>query len=1066
MRRTLLTTSLITAAGLALTGVSTCGPQGPGRRTFASGSLVIPMDNCYQRREGGAGVAPCNAAADDGVFRAYGLVYFLLKHNVTVYWAINNTKTSSADATNLDVAVAKPASAAAAQKLSWADFTFTDLALGGNGINYIGGPYVIDSTEAPTALALLQNDPDFKRFRDEANAATKANTIEIHRVQNGFEVAQVRPLNGPPPKLGILNINPGGKKTSSNVMYQYAVAAGLSWPCAGTGDCAGGLGNGCSKAAVLAYLASPQGDTAIPQFCNGALCAPNFNQGTGSGQIYDLLCDSDFVPPGAGKTYADTELAKGNYKMLWIPHWDSAGTTPTGSGDPNSVVPLPPVTAGDTLAWQLKSLSSFVNAGNNLFVECMGMQVLEGIVGQDNVNGGTLNTPPLGIPATRFQTGSGILKWNTFGAGTASQILKPAHPNMQIGDFGFVLQSGAIETYYPDSTKAVADAYLPAVERLITQNTTGSPAPIRDASSTIQLSGTDGSVRGTVAYLGGHNYSPNVGNTPGSGGQTAGTRIVLNTLFNLGFGCSTNNEACTTGGLGACSAGVMKCVGGSPQCVQSVPKSATPDCNTPGADANCNGNPDQQEQACQPAACLEGSQRECYDGPASTGLWGPCMDQKLPQPEVCNGLDDACTGGTPDQGKLCADGYSCQTGICLPIACNSESARCPSGFTCDGTQKCVGQPCAGNGGLACGPGQVCQTGACQNPCDKVVCGSGASCSGGQCLAGGCAIDPTKCTASELCVSGTCVADPCANLTPACPEGTFCRVGPEVNGAYVADCVRSCSYVGCPSKQTCGSDGFCQSNCSPACEPEQTCQAGACVADALCAAVQCGVGQGCHAGACSDNACGLMHPCSVGSCVDGQCVGGNITTSQLTPLKALPQSGGGCGTGGGADLATLALGAAALLLRRRRLAPAFLRAAPLGLVALLALGSACGKKGTTPVACTGGQTACGGECAALETSTLHCGECGHGCATGFQCTAGSCAFPTGNPHLVSVEPATVGLGDASPTLKFTFDGLAAQPKTLMVRLSGVVAAQELPLTVDGTGRRHRHGHAHRADQAGR
>src|SRR6266568_4716572 len=132
MRRTLLTTSLITAAGLALTGVSTCGPQGPGRRTFASGSLVIPMDNCYQRREGGAGVAPCNAAADDGVFRAYGLVYFLLKHNVTVYWAIDNTKTLP---TSLDVAVAKPASAAAAQKMRWADFGFDDLALGGNGIN-------------------------------------------------------------------------------------------------------------------------------------------------------------------------------------------------------------------------------------------------------------------------------------------------------------------------------------------------------------------------------------------------------------------------------------------------------------------------------------------------------------------------------------------------------------------------------------------------------------------------------------------------------------------------------------------------------------------------------------------------------------------------------------------------------------------------------------------------------------------------------------------------------------------------------------------------------------------
>ncbi|HEX7489656.1 MAG TPA: hypothetical protein VF341_12150, partial [Anaeromyxobacteraceae bacterium] len=181
--------------------------------------------------------------------------------------------------------------------------------------------------------------------------------------------------------------------------------------------------------------------------------------------------------------------------------------------------------------------------------------------------------------------------------------------------------------------------------------------------------------------------------------------------------------------------------------------------------------------------------------------------------------------------------------------------------------------------------------------------------------------------------------------------------------------------------------------------------------------------------------------------EGQCVNGGIKTSKETPIKPAPKSGG-CGTGGGADLATLALGAAALLARRRRLAPAVLRIAPVALAALLALGSAC-SKGSTPVSCASGETACGGECAALGTSTLHCGACGHGCETGFQCTAGSCALLTGNPHLVSVAPATLGLG-ASPAIKFTFDGLAAQPTALTVRLTGSVAAQELPLTVDGSG----------------
>ncbi len=739
--------------------------------------------------------------------------------------------------------------------------------------------------------------------------------------------------------------------------------------------------------------------------------------------------------------------------MLWIPHWDTHGVTPTGSGDATVTPPLPPSTAADSLAWQLRSLSSFVNAGNNLFVECLGIQALEGIVGQDSAN-----SNPLGIPATRFQTGTGTLKWN--GANTASSLLAPAHPNMQIGDFSYAMVSGAITTYYPDASKTPDVAYLPAVKRLITTQTPAPTPPLAwDVSSTIQVTGADGAQHGTVAYLGGHDYSPS--SVAGSG-QTAGTRIVLNTLFNLGFGCADPNTTCTTGLLGACAQGVLKCAGGGGlQCSGQQP--AAVDCTTPGADANCNGIPDANEQACQPVSCTEGAKQECYDGPASTdpgplpakkgictrgqqtctgGLWGPCVGEVLPRPEVCNGIDDACTG-TPDQGKLCGLGYSCQAGICLPDPCAFEAAQCPAGFSCI-SAKCVGEPCAGNGGLACGPGQVCQAGQCKNPCDGIVCGLGSSCSGGLCVAGGCALDPTAC-GQGLCVSGTCVADPCASSS--CPEGTFCRIGPMVSGTYVADCVRSCDYVGCAAGQSCGSDGFCQSDCSPACTTGQVCQDGSCVADA-CTGVLCGTGQECHDGACVDGACQHVS-CPVGKCAAGQCVSvnGEIKASQDTPIKPLPQSGG-CGTGGGADLATLALCAAALLVRWRRLVPAVVRAAPVGLAALLALGSAC-SKGTSPISCATGETACGGECAALQTSTLHCGACGHGCASGFQCTAGSCVFPTGNPHLVSVEPATIGRG-ASPTLKFTFDGLAAQPTALTVRLSGAVTAQELPLTVDGSG----------------
>src|SRR5512143_3689957 len=70
----------------------TCGGSGTVQ-TFARGSLIIPMDLCYQGQtdavSGASGYAPhaCPQAADPGsVIRAYGLVYQLVRNNIAVYW--------------------------------------------------------------------------------------------------------------------------------------------------------------------------------------------------------------------------------------------------------------------------------------------------------------------------------------------------------------------------------------------------------------------------------------------------------------------------------------------------------------------------------------------------------------------------------------------------------------------------------------------------------------------------------------------------------------------------------------------------------------------------------------------------------------------------------------------------------------------------------------------------------------------------------------------------------------------------------------------------------------------
>ncbi|HVP68524.1 MAG TPA: MopE-related protein [Anaeromyxobacteraceae bacterium] len=1038
MRHPYVSRLAVSLLALSMLGAP-CGTQGPQSRSFSAGSLVIPMDNCYQKRDktsaSGGGTIACNVAADDGVFRAYGLVYFLLKNNVRVYWAVDGA-TPKTQVTGVDVPVPAPASGVVIKRYDWASgkvVTYdapgcatpgTCPYTAGTGINYIGGPFVIDAADAPAALSLFNTGADFAAFRAQA-------MVDIHEVETGFTAPQVRPLAGPPPKLAILNITPpAGKKTAANVMYQYAVAAGLSWPCVGNGDCAGGLGPGCKLSTVLAYLANPAGDRAIPQVCTptgctagtaGCLCAPNFNTGSNAASdIYDLLCDGDFIPPAAGTTYADTQLAQGNYKLLWVPHWDTGGVVPTGSTDASVTPVLPPATTADRLAWELRDIASFVKAGNNLFVECLGIQALEGVTGQTNVNG-----PLYGIPATRFQTPAGILKWN--GSYSSTQFLDPAQPNVQVGDFQYSLVTGAITTFYPNGSLQPPQAYLAGVDRLIVQpaTTTTAVPPSWDIASTFQTQSPDSAIGGSVAYLGGHDYSPSVDGAVA--GQTAGTRIVLNTLFNLGFACADPNTSCNTGLLGVCAEGVLKCSSsGGYTCVQTVfPSPEVCD----GKDNNCNGLVD-EGGVCNPPVCQEGSTRPCYDGPAGTqgkgtcaagtqtcssGVWGACVGEVLPQPPVCNGKDNDCDGQLDTQ---CPTGEVCTNGFCLPNGCGVEGPACPTGYTC---QSGACQPILCNGS-ACPAGRICQSGACVDPCAGVTCGPGSVCAAGTCQYGGCAF--TGCATGQACVQGQCVADPCAAAN--CPTGTFCRSG---------DCVRACAYVACPTGQSCSVDGFCEvPPCGQSCGQGQACVNGSCVTDP-CIGVGCGAGQVCQGGACVDDPCSEVH-CPVGACANGQCFGG-VTPSTGGGQAPKSGKGGGCSSAGGADLAGLGLLALALgprLRRRSRRA-----GAPLALLAVVAVGlSACGSSGSS---CPSGQVDCGSGCVDQATDPHNCGSCGATCSSGFVCQGG-CVFPTGNPFLRAVDPSSLSPGQTA-AFHLTGDGFQAGARA---RFTGAGVSVEQPLSV--------------------
>ena len=103
--------------------------------TFAANSLIIPMDTTYQ---------------NFGMFKAYGLVYTLLKNNVPVSWAIWPNQTSPwvpPAARTTDIILA-----------SGTDLkTGNALTTGFPNYNYAGGPFVIASADAAAATAVINS---------------------------------------------------------------------------------------------------------------------------------------------------------------------------------------------------------------------------------------------------------------------------------------------------------------------------------------------------------------------------------------------------------------------------------------------------------------------------------------------------------------------------------------------------------------------------------------------------------------------------------------------------------------------------------------------------------------------------------------------------------------------------------------------------------------------------------------------------------------------------------------------------------------------------------------------
>ncbi len=438
-------------------GVCPCTGPG-GATTFDAGTIIIPMDACYQR---GADVTTlptyctgnAKTTADDSPLKAYGLVFFLLRHQVTVYMAINPNKTSI-DAVDLSLG-SFVTRTAPVQRYDWPSakvVSLTDVNV--SSVSYRGGPFIIDASQHDRVLALFASDPDFAQFRSAAN-------ITVHVADKSFQTAVAKSISAVPSRVALLV--PAADARPAAILVRYLASAGLDFPGAG--------GTPASH-----------------------------------GQIYDQLQESDFLPD-----YDHSNLKAGGYKLLWSPHWEG-GTSNTPA--------------------QLATIGAYVSAGNDLFAECAAIGTLEGFNARFNGGGGY--TP--GSSATRFLTSNGT-KGNGIPSGSGPYGGPFTYGGLssafaQRGDFPFAGFGGAITDFHPDSG-AGSTYYSDVVRYISATDSSGNPTDLF-ASVDLHASG-----KGTVVYLAGHDYSYG-GNNSGAAGVTAGSRLVLNTLFSLG-----TNDICT-----------------------------------------------------------------------------------------------------------------------------------------------------------------------------------------------------------------------------------------------------------------------------------------------------------------------------------------------------------------------------------------------------------------------------------------------------------------------------------------------------------------------------------------
>ena len=216
-------------------------------RTFESGSLVIPMDLAYQ---------------DTGLLQAYGLVYQLLAHDVTVYWVIDETKTWHAapcdtpgdecawdcaeegSGIKCDYPTASPDFFVASMVLWDSEGAMAPgTAISSHG--YRGGPFVVDAADAEAAGAIIDAWNDMSTW--DANPWARRSVfhvVTVHETTAAF-TGNVRKEMVQPPTIAVFS--DGNEDIATGYLRAAGIpqSNGLEFPTAkcGVDDCGPGTDN-------------------------------------------------------------------------------------------------------------------------------------------------------------------------------------------------------------------------------------------------------------------------------------------------------------------------------------------------------------------------------------------------------------------------------------------------------------------------------------------------------------------------------------------------------------------------------------------------------------------------------------------------------------------------------------------------------------------------------------------------------------------------------------------------------------------------------------------------------